>query len=249
MNNILKKTKNKIIYLNKYFTKFEKIWLISLILAGILTTILAPKLFPEDYDSTRWVQIVSLITLVGGCSCELLLSKQSRWAYIVSFFLYDLTQTAIYAHEKLYVDIITEVCFWMPLLFISFFNWSKHKDNENKELTKVRKLTWSQGGIVAILIALFSLGFGLWSYSMGGNYPFLDALGSAFNVANGLFLIFRYREQWFAWYVVAIVEAIIWTLSGQYVMLILSIGYLTNTTYGLLKWNKYAKTHKEIESK
>ena len=51
----------------------------------------------------------------------------------------------------------------------------------------------------------------------------------------------RYREQWIAWYLDAILEGIINVLSGQYVLLVLKLGYLTNTTYGYIKWTKYIK--------
>ena len=66
-------------------------------------------------------------------------------------------------------------------------------------------------------------------------------------IANGLFILFRYREQWIAWYISAILEAVINILSGQYVLLVLKAGYLTNTTYGYIKWTKYIATHKEAQ--
>ena len=40
---------------------------------------------------------------------------------------------------------------------------------------------------------------------------------------NGLFIFFRLREQWIAWHICAALEAIINILSGQYVLLILSL--------------------------
>ena len=34
-------------------------------------------------------------------------------------------------------------------------------------------------------------------------------------------------------------------LAGQYVLLVLKLGYFTNTTYGYIKWSRYIGTHKE----
>ena len=45
----------------------------------------------------------------------------------------------------------------------------------------------------------------------------LSACASAVGVANGLFIFFRLREQWIAWYVCAALEAVINVISG-YVM-------------------------------
>ena len=74
---------------------------------------------------------------------------------------------------------------------------------------------------------------------------YIDACASAVGVANGLFILFRFREQWIAWYICAALETIINILSGQYVLLVLKLGYFTNTTYGYIKWTKYIKSHKE----
>ena len=79
---------------------------------------------------------------------------------------------------------------------------------------------------------------------------YLDACVSAVAICNGVFILLRFREQWIAWYIDAILEAVINILSGQYVLLVLKAGYLTNTTYGYIKWTKYIREHKEaIEDK
>ena len=59
----------------------------------------------------------------------------------------------------------------------------------------------------------------------------------------------RYREQWIAWFIDAILEAVINILSGQYVLLVLKLGYLTNSVYGYMKWTNYIKTHKQEKEK
>ena len=74
---------------------------------------------------------------------------------------------------------------------------------------------------------------------------YIDACASAVGVANGLFIFFRMREQWIAWFICAFLESVINIISGQYVLLILKLGYFTNTTYGYIKWSKYIKSHKE----
>ena len=34
-------------------------------------------------------------------------------------------------------------------------------------------------------------------------------------------------------------------LAGQYVLLVLKLGYFTNTTYGYIKWSRYIRSHGE----
>ena len=43
----------------------------------------------------------------------------------------------------------------------------------------------------------------------------------------------------------AFLEAVINILAGQYVLLVLKLGYFTNTTYGYIKWTRYIKEHNE----
>ena len=134
-------SKNPFVKLWFYFSTYEKLWLITLWALGITFTILFPEL--EDGTPENLVDLVlvlSVITLMGGCSCELLLSKQSKWAFIVSFFFYDLTFTTVCLLCGRYVTALVEFVFWMPMLFISFFSWDKRKDKKNKQLAVVKKL-------------------------------------------------------------------------------------------------------------
>lgn len=243
----MEKTKeNFLVRLWKYFTLYEKIWLFTFCTAGIVLAIL----FPEE---TGWVRILEVITLIGGCSCELLISKQSKWCFIVSFFFYDLTTTVIYFVNGYYVSAIFEVIFWMPILFVSFFSWDKRKDEEDKNLTKVKQIDLKKDALIFVLVlgaslvmagVISSIGFLAEGFS---DYWYLDVLANTFSVCNGLFLWLRYKEQWIAWLGVCLCEAVMWILSGNFIMLLLSFGYLTNSTYGLIMWTKYCKKKKQEE--
>ena len=108
-------------------------------------------------------------------------------------------------------------------------------------------ILWTIG--VGYLLTTLDIGTDLF----GGNelieviVCYLDACVSAVGIANGVFILLRYREQWIAWYISTFLETAINILSGQYVLLVLKAGYLTNTTYGYIKWSKYIKEHKEAE--
>ncbi len=249
MDNVHKK-KNWFIRLWNYYTTYEKIWLFSLCALGILFAIF----FPEDEKQPNWLRVVQIIAIIGGCSCELLLSKQSRWAFIVSFVLYDTTQTIVYFANGFYISALFELIFWMPILFVSFYLWSKKADEKNKTLTVVKEVNWQRDLLIFIGVLIVSVLTGLAFTSIGAiaegmpDYWYLDALANAFSVCNGLFLIFRFKEQWVPWIGVALVEAVLWILSGQYIMLILSVGYLMNSLYGFIMWQRYIKKHNNKDS-
>ena len=234
-------------------------------LIGILITILASVfavLFPEeDVNGINGTIIMGLYLLdtLLNILCELLISKQSKWNFIVSVFV-EITEIAIcVVLAYRFATMATTLFFWLPCDIISFINWNKHPDREKEELTEVRTLSGKQEVLVILgifvwtvvigyLLTLIDLGTDLF----GGNKTlevlvcYLDACVSAVAVANGLFILFRFREQWIAWFIDAILESAINILSGQYVLLVLKLGYLTNSIYGYVKWTKYIKEHPEV---
>ena len=245
--NFWNKTKDNLVKLWHYYTTYEKCWLFSICTLAIILGIVF-----ADPESAKWLTVVEIIAVLGGCSCELLLSKQSRWAFIVSFIFYDTTQTIVYFVNGFYVSALFEILFWIPMLFISFAVWSKHKDDKTAYLTKVRAVNIKRDLAIFIGALCVSVGVGLLFTKIGqiaeglSDWWYLDALANTFSVCNGIFLLFRFREQWVPWIGVAIVEAIMWILSGQYAMLVLSVGYLMNSTYGFIRWTKYAKKDKSL---
>lgn len=242
---------NWLVRLWKYYSPYEKIWLFSICSVGILLGIL----FPEDAGQPNWLRVIEILVIVGGCSCELLLSKQSRWAFIVSFVLYDTTQTIVYFANGLYISALFEIIFWIPILFVSFYQWTKQADAKNATLTVVKNVNYARDLAIFVGVLIVSVVTGLLFTTIGAlaesmpDWWYLDALANTFSVCNGLFLVFRFKEQWLPWIGVALVEAVMWILSGQYIMLVLSVGYLMNSLYGLLKWQKYIKTHPEEQAK
>ena len=243
------KKQNFLVRLWNYYSTYEKIWLFLICSVGITLGIL----FPEE--EVWWVQLFAMITLVGGCSCELLLSKQSKWAFIVSFFFYDITQIVTYVANGYYISAVFEVIFWCPMLFISFFSWDKKKDKDDLNLTQVKSINYKKEIIMFIVVLCISVATGFlftfassWFPNFGlselSDYWYIDALANTFSVCNGLFLWLRYREQWIAWLGVTACESVMWIISKNWVMLILQVGYLTNTIYGMVQWNKYIKKHK-----
>ena len=154
-----------------------------------------------------------------------------------------------------FATMATTLFFWIPIDIISFINWNRHKDREQEELTEVRRLTGKQEVLVLTGIVLWTVvvGYFLTTLEIDGllsSTPtletivcYLDACASAVGIANGVFILLRYREQWIAWYICALLEAAINIISGQWVLLVLKAGYLTNTTYGYIKWTQYIKAH------
>lgn len=246
---------------HNFFTTYEKIWFLSILVLAAIFSIVFPE---EDRNGINaiWIMALYLADTLLNIACELLISKQSKWNFIVSVFV-ELTEIAIcVVLAYRFATMATTLLFWLPIDIISFINWNKHPDKQEEELTEVRKLSGWQEVLVITGIVLWTVGVGYFLTSLdfgtdlfNGNRTlevvvcYLDACVSAVGIANGVFILLRYREQWIAWYIDAILEAVINILSGQYVLLVLKVGYLTNTTYGYIRWTKYIQKKKELECK
>ena len=238
-----------------YFTTYEKIWFLSVTILAISFAFIFPE---EDTNGINGKVIMALylIDTFSNVLCELLIAKQSKWNFIVSLFFVEVSEILIYlllAYR--FATMAVTIFFWIPIDIISFINWTRHPDRDEKSLTEVRRLS----GLAEILILI---GIAVWTILVGtslmyisenifvtdlfnGNRNieiiccFLDAMVSALGILNGVFILLRISEQWIAWLIYSVLETIINIISGQYVLLVLKAGYLTNTIYGLIKWNKY----------
>ena len=238
----------------KQFTTYEKSWFISIM---VLATIFS-VVFPEESANGVNGIIIMLLYLLDtflNILCELLISKQSRYNFLVSI-LVEIVEIAICVVLMYrFATMATTLFFWLPIDIISYINWSKHKDDEENELTVVRKLRGYQEVlvIIGIIVWTFVIGYLISGLNIATDFYnnelletfiiYIDACASAVGIANGLFIFFRLQEQWISWYICAFLEAVINIISGQYVLLVLKLGYFTNTTYGYIKWSRYIKEH------
>ena len=224
----------------KQFTTYEKSWFISIM---VLATIFS-VVFPEESANGVNGIIIMLLYLLDtflNILCELLISKQSRYNFLVSI-LVEIVEIAICVVLMYrFATMATTLFFWLPIDIISYINWSKHKDDEENELTVVRKLRGYQEVlvIIGIIVWTFVIGYLISGLNIATDFYnnelletfiiYIDACASAVGIANGLFIFFRLQEQWIAWYICAFLEAVINIISGQYVLLVLKLGYFTNT--------------------
>ena len=244
-----------VLFFSGYFTAYEKSWFMSIM---VLATIFA-ILFPEESANGVngiWIMLLYLLDTFLNILCELLISKQSRYNFLVSV-LVEITEIAICLILMYrFATMVVTLFFWLPIDIISFINWTRHKDEIDDELTIVRRLKGYQEILIILAIIIWTLVVGYFISGLNiqtdfflGNEKletivvYIDACASAVGIANGLFILFRLREQWIAWYICALLESIINIISGQYVLLILKLGYFTNTTYGYIRWTRYIKAH------
>ena len=244
-------------FFGRHFTNYEQLWFLIIMVVAAVVSILAPE---ESANGVNGLVIMALYLADTFLNllCELLISKQSKWNFIVSVFV-EITEIAIcLVLMYRFATLASTLFFWLPCDIISFISWHRHPDRQEEELTRVRTLKGWQEALIIAFIVVWTLGVGyfLSNLSFVSDFiqnrtvevivAYMDACVTAVGVANGLFILFRFREQWIAWYIDAALEAAINILSGQFVLLVLKVGYFTNTTYGYIKWTKYIRSREAL---
>ncbi len=227
------------------FTLYQKCYLIIVLLLTAAFILFFPDLMLEETDSV-FVLACSVVSVLANPVCELLISKQSRWNFIVSVIFVEIPEIILSFALGWYTLAVITLVFWMPIDIASFVKWTRHPDEDEEELTVVKRLTWKQDALA--LLAIFAFGFGVGSVMTlipGASDSYLDALTAAFGMANGILLLLRYSEQWYAWFITLILYVILYASSGSYIMLITIAAMLVNTCYGFVRWLKYTRTHGE----
>ena len=253
--------KQKLKNLWGYFTLYEKCWFFSILILSIVLAFVFPE---EDVNgfNGKIIMALYLADILFNILCELLISKQSKWNFIVSLLVEITEIVTLILLASRFATMAVTLFFWIPIDIISFVVWHRHPDKQQEELTEVKKLSGLASvlvvsGIVVwtVVVGYFLSGLNIVTDFFGGNelleniVCYIDACASAVGIANGVFILLRYREQWIAWYICTFLETAINILSGQWVLLVLKAGYLTNTTYGYIKWTKYINSRKKTNIK
>ena len=150
----MKKIKERLVNLWNYFTTYEKIWFFSILILAIVFAFLFPE---EDVNGVngKIIMALYLADIFLNILCELLISKQSKWNFIVSVFV-EITEILIcIVLSYRFATMASTLFFWLPIDIISFINWHKHPDKQEEDLTKVRKLSGWMEVLVIAGIAIF----------------------------------------------------------------------------------------------
>ena len=207
-----------------------------------ITIFAAPDLMFENSKNIPIV-ILSVISIISSPICELLISKQSRYWTVFSLLFVEIPDIFILFSMGLYSSALLSLLFWIPFDIMTFATWrGKNTDKKRPELTKVKSFKPLHS--IMIVIAMILLGVFIGRFlplATENSNSYIVAFSNVFEIANGIFLLTRHSEQWYAWLGYLICEIIIWVSLGHYIMLITVFAMLINTIYGLLMWHKYVQ--------
>ena len=218
--------------------KFELTWL-------VLSTVIMIVLSIIWGDST-----LALISGITGILGVVLAAKGK-----VSTYVFATINVAIYAYltfnNHLYGEFMLNAFYYIPMNFVGFYLWSRHKDEESREV-EGKSLTPKQIVILLVAVAIVVVIYWQILSHIGGQLALIDAMSTVFSVVALIMQVARYAEQWLLWIIVNVVLVFMWVLligkdPSAITMVVMWVAYLFNSAYGYYNWKKLAA--KNVENK
>ena len=191
-------------------------------------------------DSPLWLTIINFISAICGIMCIFFCAKAN-----ISNFIFAVVNTFVYAiflfYNKIYGTFALEVLFYMPINFISWYIWVKHRDEKLIEKTKARRLNVIQNIIATTLIVGGGIVYHYILVRIGGEVAWLDAFTLSIGIVAVLLEMFRFREQYFWWIVTDVIAVAMYIVHFDLVYLTKKSIYLIMAVIGLINWYKLNK--------
>ena len=195
---------------------------------------------PTESMNPPWLTVINFISAIAGVFCVFLCAKGS-----ISNFPFACVNTFVYIiylwYWKIYGTMCLEIFFYAPMNVISWWYWARHRDEQQNELTKSRKMTWWQNVLVAGVITAGTVIYHAILVKVGGNVAWLDAATLAIGIVAVILELFRFREQYVWWIITDIVAVAMYIQHFDPVYLTKKSIYLIMAIIGLINWIKLNK--------
>ena len=227
--------------LKKSFKRLKWYEIIMIIIMVVIAGMQVYKaLVNPSSDTPLWLTIINFISAICGIMCIFFCAKAS-----ISNFSFATVNTIVYAiylfYEKIYGTFALEVLFYLPVNFISWYIWAKHRDKVLTEKTKAKKLTMVQNIIAALLITVGGIVYHMILVKLGGEVAWLDAFTLSIGIVAVLLEMFRFKEQYFWWIITDIIAVAMYIVHFDPVYLTKKSIYLIMAIVGIINWTKLNK--------
>ncbi len=188
-----------------------------------------------------WLTVINFISAVCGVICIFFTAKAN-----ISNFIFAAVNTIVYAIYLVYWHIwgtaALEILFYIPMNFVSWYYWAKHRDREITQKTKAKRLKLHQNAICAVLVVGGAFVYHSILVRVGGEVVWFDAFTLSIGIIATILELLRYREQYVWWIITDIVSVGMYIAHFDAVYLTKRSIYLIMAVIGLVNWAKLNKT-------
>lgn len=187
--------------------------------------------------SIGWNIFVLSASFIGTLAT--IICAKGKMSYYVWGFIQTIMFLILNLELRLWVESAEQV-YYLITMIIGVFIWKKNLNKDTAEI-KAKKFTLTKFiltvcGLVICSVVIYNI-----DVALGGAAPLLDTLSLSIAIVANLLCSMCYKEQWILWFVLDIIQTILYFVIGQPMMAIMYIAWTINCIYGWYNWNKQQK--------
>ena len=209
---------------------FDYIFLFGLLGVQLLMT-------PFMVDSTLsvgWNIFVLTASFIGTLAT--IICAKGKMSYYVWGFIQTIMFLILNLNLRLWVESAEQV-YYLITMIIGVFIWKRNLNKKNETITP-KKFTVPK--LIATLVTLVVLSACIYNIdvALDGAAPLLDTMSLSIAIVANILCSFCYKEQWILWFILDVVQTIMYFVIGQPIMAIMYIAWTINCIYGWYNWQK-----------
>lgn len=201
---------------------------------------------PDSTDNPVWLTVVNFVSAIAGVFCIFLTAKA-----VIRNFIFSIVNTVTYMIYLFYWNIwgtFALECFvYLPIAIVSWIMWTRHRDSEDKEICKSKRLSPIQLIVAAVIVAVSGVVYSHILEGLGDPVPMLDAYTVAIGIVAITLELLRYREQYVLWLITDIIAVAMFIVHFDPVYLTKKTIYLIMAFIGLYNWIRLSRRNTENE--
>jgi nicotinamide mononucleotide transporter len=177
----------------------------------------------------------TLLALCSGIAgvISVVLCSQKKYAFYFWGLLQLITILIISFQTGLFGKVL-ENGFYLVTTIIGMFIWGKNVDGDK---VKTQKMSYGDWMVLSIMLPLLILGVSVFVVKFNNSEQiFLDTLTTTIGIIAQLMMIFRFKEQWYLWFVLDILCIALWAIDGNWCLSVQYIFWSINCIYGMIIW-------------
>lgn len=212
---------------------FDYIFLFGLLGVQLLMT----PFMVDSGLSVGWNIFVLSASFIGTLAT--IICAKGKMSYYVWGFIQTIMFLILNLELRLWVESAEQV-YYLITMVIGVFIWKKNLNKDTAEI-KAKKFTLTKFILTVCGLAICSIIIYNIDVALDGTAPLLDTLSLSIAIVANLLCSMCYKEQWILWFILDIIQTILYFVIGQPMMAVMYIAWTINCVYGWYNWNKKQK--------
>lgn len=189
---------------------------------------------------------LSMIAGVAGVASVVMCAKGRIEFYFIGF-IQNFTYMWLAYQNRFFLE-VGENIFYVLTMIWGIFVWRKHmiENTDGTAEVNAKKFTLGQWLLSTGLVVVATYLMAQFGMLIGSNEVWLDAATNVIAILAQILMVRRYREQWFWWFVIDVLNIAMWARVSNWSMVAMYIAWTANCIYGWWNWTKLNRVEESV---